>query len=89
MGYRNRYGSTKLKDKRIDNLSIGWDYNRTPKSKFPVFLFTPDMECTNIHYHIALNRTQAKKLNKWLTDFLKDVNANGRKRSHSKSNRRK
>lgn len=73
MAYRNRYGVTKLKKKRIDNLSINWDYNRTPKSKFPVFLFTPDMEDTDTHYHIKLDRTQAKKLNKWLNDFLKDT----------------
>lgn len=72
MGYRNRFGITKIKSKRRDNLSIGWDYYRTPKSKFPVFLFTPDMENTDVHYHIKLDTTQARKLKKWLDQYLKD-----------------
>lgn len=70
---RHRYGSTKIKSKRIDNLQINWDYQRTPKSKFPVFLFTPDMNDTNTHYHIKLDRLQAKKLKDWLEDFLEDT----------------
>ena len=77
MAYKNKYGITKIKSKRIDNFSIGWDYrNYDPNNKrdrFPVFLFTPDMEDTKNHYHIVLDRKQSKILKKWLEDFLKDT----------------
>jgi hypothetical protein len=61
MGYKNKFGYTKIKSKQINNFIISWDYNTTPKSKFPVFLFTPDMDDTNNHYHIKLDKTQARK----------------------------
>lgn len=73
MAYRNRFGVTKIKSKKRDNLSINWDYYRTPKSKFPVLLFTPDMDNANVHYHIKLDKTQARKLKKWIDSYLKDT----------------
>lgn len=73
MGYRNKFGLTKIKSKRINNLSINWDFNRTPKSKFPVLLFTPDMNNVNAHYHIKLDKKQARKLKTWLDLYLKDT----------------
>lgn len=83
MAYKDRYGSTKLRNGRRDNLSIGWDNFvnsaknfASPKyahNRVPVFLFTPDMEDTKQHYHIELNKQQAKDLRDWLTAYLKDV----------------
>lgn len=79
MSYRNKYGITKIKSKRIDNLQINWDFYRTPKSKFPVLLFTPDMNNTNTHYHIKLDRGQTRKLAEWLIDYLHDTRSRERK----------
>lgn len=73
MAYKDRYGSTDIRTGRIDNLSIGWDYEDNPedvKQRKPVFLFTPDMKDTNTHYHIELDRRQARKLRDWLTSYL-------------------
>jgi hypothetical protein len=72
---RNRYGVTQIKPGVIDNLSINWDfdYNENKRLRFPVFLFTPWMKDTKTHYHIRLNRTQARKLRDWLNDYLADV----------------
>ena len=78
MSYRNKYGSTNIKIKRFDNLNINWYY--TPKSKFPVLLFTPDMQNTNTHYHIKLDRKQATKLKDWLEAYLEDTARRARTR---------
>ncbi len=83
MSYKDRYGSTKLRDTKLDNLSIGWDNfvnssenfdkPKYAKNRIPVFLFTPNMEDTNEHHHIMLNKKQAKVLRDWLNDYLKDT----------------
>lgn len=79
MSYRNKYGITNIIQGNYYNLDISWDCDDIwntkvcPKRRrFPVFLFTPDMRNTDNHQHIELNKTQAKKLHKWLTDYLKD-----------------
>lgn len=75
MSFKDRYGSTQIKSKRRDNLRIGWDCEDDPKDikqRFPVFLFTPDMENTNDHHHIVLDKKQAKILRDWLDAYLKE-----------------
>ncbi len=73
MGYRNKYGRTVLKKERFNNLQLGWEYDRDPKKNFPSLLFTPDMNNSNVHYHIDLrSKKQVQKLHKWLTEYLKD-----------------
>lgn len=74
MAYKDRYGSTDICDGRIDNLSIGWDYEDDPEDasqRYPVFLFIPDTEHHN-HYHIELDREKAQILRDWLDDFLQN-----------------
>ena len=76
MSYQDRYGITKLRDGRRDNLSINWDYEDNADDKaqrFPVLFFTPDMENTREHYHIQLDRDKAKVLRDWLTEFLEEL----------------
>lgn len=78
---KDRFGITSICPGRINALDINWDSNDTlnnepyPKHKrYPVFLFTPDMNRNTIeHHHIELNRAQTKRLHKWLGDFLKDT----------------
>jgi len=75
MTYKDRYGTTTIIDGKIDNFSVGWDYDDNPedkKQRFPVFLFTPNMENTIDHYHIALDREKSEILRDWLTAFLED-----------------
>lgn len=83
MAYKDRYGSTIIRPQTRDNLSIGWDNFKNSsknfdkpkyaKNRVPVLLFTPDMNDTNNHYHIELNKNNAKVLRDWLNDYLKDV----------------
>jgi hypothetical protein len=72
MSYKNKFGSTNIKSRRRNNLGISWDYKTNPKHKYPILLFTPDMENMDNHYHIELNKRQAKILHAWLTAFLKE-----------------
>lgn len=78
MAYKDRYGSTELRNTKLDNFSIGWD-NMVDKNvenlrnRIPVFLFTPNMDDTNDHHHIMLTRHQARKLRDWLDDYLRDT----------------
>ena len=72
MAYKDRFGGTDICDGSVYNFSIGWDYNDNPsdeKQRYPVFLFIPDMEDPD-HYHIELNRKQARILRDWLNDYL-------------------
>lgn len=76
MSYKNRLGITQIKKNKIHNLSINWDADvkdveNCHKSKcYPVMLFTPNMNNTNNHYHIKLNRKETRKLRDWLNIFL-------------------
>ena len=85
MAYKDNYGITKIKARCIDNLSISWDANitngeKTPKkNRYPVLLYTPDMNDTNTHYHVQLSRKEAKTVKDWLTEFLKDTKQKGKK----------
>jgi len=54
----------------FNNLSISEDSDY--EGSLAVFLFTPSMKNLNIHYHIDLNKRQAKKLRDWLNKFLEE-----------------
>lgn len=81
--YKDRYGVTNIRKGRRDNLSISWDnfvnaaknfaLPKFKKNRIPVFLYTPDMENTREHFHIELNKRQARVLRDWLNDYLKDT----------------
>lgn len=74
--HNKRHGSTDIRDGDVDNLGISWDYDDDPLDKAQrqaVFLYTPWMKDTNVHYHISLNREEARKLRDWLTDFVEDT----------------
>lgn len=73
--YKNRYGITKIRKGKFDNLMISWDSESDENDKdtrYPVFLYTPNMNDKMDHYHIELNKKQAEKLRDWLTCYLED-----------------
>lgn len=64
----------RIKKGRRDNLSLSADsYHSFEKvrNRYPVILYTPDMENTNEHFHIKLNTKEARELRNWLNEFLK------------------
>lgn len=63
--------AVKIRNKKRDNLEINLDYDTDPKKSYPMILFTPDMDNTDIHYHIPLSIAEARKMRDWLTKFLK------------------
>jgi hypothetical protein len=76
MAYKNKFGITKIVDKKRDNLSVSFDTGtrRIKKDEVGVvFLYTPDMD-TQEHYHIELNRQEASLLKDWLEAFLNEPN---------------
>jgi hypothetical protein len=73
MSYKNTFGKTNIRSSKTFALSISWDYDSSPKRTYPVFLFTPDMDNTDEHYHIALTAAQARKLKDWFDDYFKDI----------------
>jgi hypothetical protein len=62
-----------LKAGKRDNLQINLDFDFNPLDPYPVFLFTPNMEDTNQHYHISLNKNEAKALQSWLTKYIQRI----------------
>lgn len=60
----------KLKKGKTDNLSISLDYDRDESKKYPVLLYTPNMDRTEDHFHIALTKKEAKLLRDWLDSYL-------------------
>lgn len=44
-----------------------------PGPKFPVILFTPNMDDPSRHHHIELTREQASLLRDWMDEYLKDT----------------
>lgn len=75
MSYQNKFGITKIIDKKRDNLSVSFD---TGTRRFKedevgvVFLYTPDMDNTQEHFHIELTRQEASLLKDWLGAFLSE-----------------
>lgn len=72
MGYRDKFGITEIKNKKYNNLSIGWDFDEMEEEKYPVFLFTPSMADTSNHYHIPLSKVEAKILKDWLDQYFQE-----------------
>jgi len=75
MSFENKFGITKLIEGRRNNLSVSFDTD-TPRIKKDevgmVFLYTPDMEDTNTHYHITLNKDEILILKNWIDSFLNE-----------------
>ena len=85
MAYKNRYGITNIKPftkHGFDCLDISFEADNgmsdqrelpkwDPTKCHPVFLWTPKKDGYD-HDHIILNRTQAKRLHQWLTEYLDD-----------------
>jgi hypothetical protein len=70
----NKYNITRIKKGKVNNLTVSWDsVDKEEKKKYAVLLYTPSMFDKMVHYHIELNRKEAKALNKWLEKFLKDT----------------
>lgn len=61
---------TKVKKGKTDNLSISLDYDRDESKKYPVLLYTPNMERTEDHFHFVLTKKEAKSLRDWLDNYL-------------------
>jgi hypothetical protein len=75
VAYEDRYGSTEIKPEKFYNLSIGWEYENDPEDlsqRFPVLLFTPDMENTINHHHISFTLGEARILHEWLGKYLSE-----------------
>jgi hypothetical protein len=75
MSFEDRFGVTKIIDARRDNLSVSFDKGTrriADNDVGVVFLYTPDMQNTNTHYHIDLTKEEAIKLKNWLDSFLNE-----------------
>lgn len=70
MSYSDRYGSTKIRDTKVDNLQISRD--DMGEGVIPVLLYTPHMNHTKTHFHIELSKAQAAELYTWLGQYLMD-----------------
>jgi len=81
MSFQDRYGSTAIVNRRIDNLSINFDCG-TRRFKADevgvVLFFTPDMNVKGEHYHIELKKEEAIILKEWLELYLAEENINQR-----------
>ena len=74
MSYRNKHGFTQITNGRFQNLSLNYDNDELHKKyRYPVLTFTPDMKDLNQHWHIQLNKKQARNLFNWLEKYLKDT----------------
>lgn len=58
-----------------NRISISLDFDTNPKKLYPVILFTPDMGNTVTHYHVPLNKREARKLRDFLSRYLGKVRA--------------
>lgn len=61
---------TKIKKGKTDNLSISLDYDMDESKKYPVLLYTPNLDKTEDHFHISLTKKEAKLLRDWLDSYL-------------------
>lgn len=78
MRSKKRHRARVIKRGRMDNLQISWDYDTNPNYRYPVFLFTPDMDDTDTHYHIQLTRSDAVQLAGWLRSYIRDTGPRGK-----------
>jgi len=79
MSYKSKFGGTDIIKSKFNNLQISYDANDSKdlfkpdrKKIYPVLLFTPNTDNFQ-HFHIELNKGQAKKLRDWLDAYLKDT----------------
>lgn len=75
MSFQDRYGSTSIVNRKLDNLSVSFDCGTRRFSVNEVgvvLLFTPDMSNTSEHFHIEIKREEAIILKEWLDLFLKN-----------------
>ena len=69
----DKFNKLEIKDGRFDNLRISWDCDygdEDPAKRYPVLLYTPNMDYKNQHHHIELTNHQALVLRNWLTRHL-------------------
>ena len=76
MSYEDKFGITEIRTGQIDRLSLSYDYETDPKQRYPVFLYTPDMEdkshgCPH-HAHIHFTPEQAKVMRDWFIAYCDD-----------------
>ena len=73
MSYKSKVGFTALKSQKFDNLSINYDADydmNNKKQRYAIFLYTPDMDHTDIHYHVAMDLKTCIKLRDWLNQHI-------------------
>lgn len=68
--YEKEWRIVAIKQGKFNNLFISEDYDVDEKKRYPVFLFTPDMSNTGVHYHIELTKPETNKLFEWLKSYL-------------------
>jgi hypothetical protein len=66
--YEDKFGITKIRDDKRDNLGISIDIMSEPVA---VLMYIPDVDDFE-HSHIELTRKQATILRDWLIKFLDD-----------------
>ena len=82
MSYKSKFGNTQIKPGNWQNLSVSYDADLIKdlypelkgdkRRRYPVLLFTPNMNDANNHHHIQLKKSEARKLMVWLAAYLKD-----------------
>jgi hypothetical protein len=72
MSYASKFGATKIRQGKVDNLQINRDKTLEGEAAHPVLLYTPNMNDLNNHFHIPLTWKQAVKLKSWLDAYLGD-----------------
>jgi hypothetical protein len=60
-------------------LSIARDYGSDPHDVYPVFTFVPDVSKPE-HFHISLQRAEARSLRDWLKAYCKETKPKKSKR---------
>jgi len=66
VSYRHDYDHLVVKGSDRKNLQISWDFEDNIQKRFPILLFTPDLNDASVHYHISLNMNEAMRLKDWL-----------------------
>ena len=66
--YSDRFGITKVRESDQDNLTLSIDIDEKPTA---VMLYIPDIN-DHEHFHIHLNKDQAKIMRDWLSAFIED-----------------
>lgn len=66
--YSDRFGITNVRESDRDNLTLSIDVMEEPVA---VMLYIPDIN-DHEHFHIQLNKDQAKIMRDWLSAFIED-----------------